>query len=241
MQPACGQTARRRTRRGVVLAALPSGRDGLDARPARRRARKPGPHGTSAIATTSAGWSSTSSRAGTTRRSRRSSAGASAETRIDRPARRAAQARDVHERIRVARSRGRRGSTRSPPDDVLVVHDDVDLEFGRLQARSGAVSPATTGCGRSPGGSAARSSCGSGSGSGVRGAVTRATSPTSSSRRSRPRVDDEHRRARGRRSRADPSRRAGRGAAPLQLTRFVPAIDGARPGALIFATFVHHL
>ena len=76
----CRCTARRR---GVILAALPSGRVGLDARPARRRAREPGPASTSATVTTSASWSSTSSRAATGDRSRPSSADTSAEVRIE--------------------------------------------------------------------------------------------------------------------------------------------------------------
>ena len=73
------------------------------------------------------------------------------------------------------------------PTELLVVHDDVDLEPGRLQAREGEGSLATTGCARSRRRSGRRTSCACGSAWVGRGAVTLARSPTTSCRRSRTR------------------------------------------------------
>ena len=64
---------------------------------------------------------------------------------VQRPARRgsarataarAPQARDLHERLG-RRSCAARGSSRCDRRTLLVVHDDVDLELGRMQARAG--------------------------------------------------------------------------------------------------------
>jgi PTH1 family peptidyl-tRNA hydrolase len=57
-------------------------------------------------------------------------------------------ARDVHERVRRSIAAAAR-FFKVAPEDVLVVHDDVDLDVGRLQARLGEGSPATTACARS--------------------------------------------------------------------------------------------
>ena len=54
----------------------------------------------------------------------------------ERLARRAPRAGDVHERVRPIHL-GRTRYFKVVPEDVLVVHDDVDLEVGRLQARLG--------------------------------------------------------------------------------------------------------
>ena len=58
------------------------GEDGLDARPSRRRSREPRGRARAATGTTSAGWSSTSSLAGTAARSRGSSAAGSPSVRL---------------------------------------------------------------------------------------------------------------------------------------------------------------
>ena len=89
---------------------------------------------TSATATTSAGWSSTSSR-GTTARSARSSRAGSPRSGSTGCGSRA-EARDVHEPLRQLARRGRR-FYKAPLEAVAVVHDDVDLEHGRLQLRLG--------------------------------------------------------------------------------------------------------
>src|SRR5262249_12861819 len=74
-----------------------------------------------------------------------------------------------------------------PPESLLVVHDDVDLEQDRLQARLGAVSPGTTGFGRSCRRSARPRSPACGSASAAPAAVILVRSPTTCSRRSSPR------------------------------------------------------
>ena len=38
-----------------------------------------------------------------------------------------------------------RGSLKAPLDRVVVLHDEIDLPFGEVQARLGGASPATTG------------------------------------------------------------------------------------------------
>ena len=60
-----------------------------------------------------------------------------------RPARGAAQAADVHERRRAARSGPARGAYRLELDRVLVLHDEIDLPFGdvRVAARRRAGRP----------------------------------------------------------------------------------------------------
>ena len=85
--------------------------------------------------TTSAGWSSTSSRAGTRivqgevpRQARRRSPGGGEA--------RPPEAGDVHERVGSV-DPGGRGLLQDTARQLLVVHDDVDLETARLQARLG--------------------------------------------------------------------------------------------------------
>ena len=71
------------------------------------------------------------------------------------------------------------------PPDLLVVHDEVDLELGQLQLRVGVGSRATTGCARSRRRSARRSSPGYESASGGPAAAIAGPSPISCSPRSR--------------------------------------------------------
>ncbi len=69
-----------------------------------------------------------------------------------------------------------------PPEQLLVVHDEVDLELGRLQARLGGGLAGHNGL-RSLGEQlGTRSSCAFGSASGAPSAATRARSPTGCSR-----------------------------------------------------------
>ena len=72
-----------------------------------------------------------------------------------------------------------------PLDSIAVVHDDVDLESGRLQVRLGEGSEATTASSRSSRDSARPTSCGRASASAALGAATAGRSPTTSSRPSR--------------------------------------------------------
>ena len=60
-----------------------------------------------------------------------------AELRLGESPGRAARARDVHERLRTVARRRQHASSRFRSRTSLVVHDDVDLETGRLQARAG--------------------------------------------------------------------------------------------------------
>ena len=60
-----------------------------------------------------------------------------AEARLEGAQGRAAEARDVHERVGQGRRRRRRGSSRSSPDALLAVHDEGDFDLGRLQVRAG--------------------------------------------------------------------------------------------------------
>ena len=221
---------RRRNLRGVARAPLPSGRAGLDARPAGRGPRQ------------------SRSRVRAHPPQRRLAGGRRA---------RAAARRLVALEVLGASSR-RCGSVtcgsallkpetymnesalggRPPrffkvePDGLLVVHDDVDLEPGRLQARPVAASPGTTACARSRSSSGRRSSsaCGSASGGpgrGDRALGRRTTSSRSSSRETTWTRSSPRRRTRSRRS---PPKARG-SAAPLQLDR-VPARSRRRSDAL---------
>ena len=75
-----------------------------------------------------------------------------------------------------------------PLDSIAVVHDDVDLESGRLQVRLGGGLGGHNGLRSVKQGWARPTSCGRASESAVRGAATAGLSPTTSSRRSRPRT-----------------------------------------------------
>ena len=68
---------------------------------------------------------------------------------------------------------------KTPLDRLLVVHDEVDLEFGRLQASS-EVGSGTTGCARRGQLRGRRTSCGSGSESAGPSAAIRGPWPTTS-------------------------------------------------------------
>ena len=106
---------------------------------------------------------------------------------------------------------------KAPVDAVLVVHDDVDLEFGRLQARAGGGlgGPQRAALDRA-GARRPRTSCGCASASGARVAAIRATSPTSCSRRSSCTRTPSARHACRRRGRGGRRRGARGGAAALQ-------------------------
>ena len=67
---------------------------------------------------------------------------------------------------------------KSPVESVLVAHDDVDLEEGRLRRARAVGSPVTTACARSRRRSARRTSCACGSASAGPAAATTARSPT---------------------------------------------------------------
>ena len=85
---------------------------GVVARPARRRSRATRAASTRGTGTTPAGWSWTSSRAGTAAPGAAKFAGQLAEIRVDDQRARAAEARDVHERLRpLGRARGARSSS----------------------------------------------------------------------------------------------------------------------------------
>jgi PTH1 family peptidyl-tRNA hydrolase len=53
-------------------------------------------------------------------------------------------ASDLHERVRELGRAGARRARRGPRH-VLVVHDEIDLPFGKVESRPGAGWPATTG------------------------------------------------------------------------------------------------
>ena len=129
-----GRRRRGRRRRARARGASPCASSVGASAPRRSTCSSPGSAtraaSTSATGTTSAGWSSTSSRAGTAARSRSKFTGQLAEMRLGDARRRAAEARDVHERLRPLDRRPRRASSRSPPEALLVVHDEVDLEPG---------------------------------------------------------------------------------------------------------------
>ena len=91
---------------------------------------------TPAIATTSAGWWSTSWPVATAPRWKGKSPRPGRRASARRAPRRAAEAGDVHERLRPCGER-RRTFLQAEPDAVLVIHDEIDLEHGRLQARQG--------------------------------------------------------------------------------------------------------
>ena len=86
--------------------------------------------------TTSAGWSSTSWRVVTTDRSRGSSAGGS-ETSGAGDAKLALLKPETYMNESGASIQAAAAFYKLPTEHVLVVHDDVDLETGRLQARLG--------------------------------------------------------------------------------------------------------
>ena len=75
-----------------------------------------------------------------------------------------------------------------PLDGLLVVHDEVDLDVGRLQAASAAASPATTAFAPSRTARLARVSAAACSASAARAVAIPETLPTSSCRRSHPRT-----------------------------------------------------
>ena len=184
-------------------APLSSGRARLDTRPARGRPRQPGPASTRARATTSAGWSSTSLPGGTTARFARSSRDSSRRS-ARRRARLALLKPETYMNVSGQSVGAAARFFKAPPDTLLVVHDDVDLEPGRLQMRSAVGSPGTTACARSRRRWARRSSCASASASAARAAATGARWPTTSSPSSSPR-STSRRSSRGRRT---PSRRS---------------------------------
>ena len=106
------------------------------ARPARRRSRQPGPRVRAQPA----------QRRLARRRRARPPPRRLVARQVRRPARRgadrraqgrAAEARDVHERVGPLGAARRRAFFKLEPDAVLVVHDEGDLELGRLQARLG--------------------------------------------------------------------------------------------------------
>jgi hypothetical protein len=76
---------------------------------------------------------------------------------------------------------------KASPSDLLVVHDDVDLDESRLQARLGGAWPGTTACARSPRYSARPIFSGCGSASAGPAEATGARSRTTCSPRSSPR------------------------------------------------------
>ena len=125
--------ARARTR---LDAPLPSGRAGLDARPARRRVSGTPAASTRERATTSGTWSATSSPADTAPRSARSSQASSPSS--GSTAARVALLKPQTYMNESGRSVGAAVRFfKLPPEQLLVVHDEVDLELGRLQARMG--------------------------------------------------------------------------------------------------------
>ena len=117
------------------------------------------------------------------------------------------------------------------PDSILVVHDEGDLELGRLQAGSAAGSPATTACARSPSTSATpdflRLRIGVGRPGSWRPAAARRL-PARELRASR--RSGCARRRRGRRRRA-PRRRRARGGAADDQQPLTKAYDDPRPNA----------
>ena len=102
------------------------------------------------------------------------------------------EARDVHERVGCVDPGGGARSTSRPVEQVLVVHDDVDLESGATAGatRRRARRPQRPPVDRGPPWLAATSS-GCGSASGDRAAATRGRSPTTCSRPSFPEDDAE--------------------------------------------------
>ena len=115
---------------------LASGRARLVARPARRGARQPRPRVRAQPAQRRLDGRSTSSRAGTAARGARSSPGSS--PRCGSTAHRVALLKPetyMNESGRSVAAAAR--FFKVEPDAILVVHDEVDLEVGRLQARLG--------------------------------------------------------------------------------------------------------
>ena len=207
-------------RRGVTRAPVSSGRAAPRRSTCSSRVSAIPAASMRGIATTSAGWSSTSSRVGTTARSARSSAGGSRRRGSERRASRCSKPETyMNESGRSISAAAR--FFKVSPEHVLVVHDDVDLPVGRLQARRGGGLAGHNGlrsiCADR---SARRSSCGCGSASGgpERGDPRPVADYVLSLLCRRGRRGDD-RVARGRRGGERARRRARRSAAALQLTR----------------------
>ena len=135
-----GRRGRRGRRRAAAVrglgAPLRVGASGLDTRPARRRAGQPGARVRAHAPQrrlAGGGRARAAARRLVSLEVLRAARGGPRRRAQARPA----QAGDLHERVRASRSAPRRASSRFDPDALLVVHDDVDLEPGRLQVRLG--------------------------------------------------------------------------------------------------------
>ena len=151
--------------------------------------RQPGARVRRRRGTTSAGWCSTSSRAGTAARGARSSPASS-----PRCASTARSSRSLKPETYMNESGRSLGAAarffKAPAGDGARRPRRRRPRGGApAGARSAAASPATTACARSRSSSARRSSCGCGSASAARAAATAARSPTTCSRRFEPETD----------------------------------------------------
>ena len=177
-----GGRARHRPRASRASAVAP-GRTRLVARPARRRARQSRPRVRDARGTTSAGWSSTSSRAGTARRGAAKFNGQLAEVRLD--GHRVALLKPetyMNESGRSVAAAAR--FFKVEPDASSSSTTRATSTSGGCRRARAAGSPATTACARSRSTSARRTSSASASASAAPSAATGARSPTTCSRTS---------------------------------------------------------